>query len=98
MIQVPDRSQEGQETRPKKLKNMSNTGNKSTKKMISGVVDSTLYQLSVSDNKSDGEDNKNSSQAYSANADKKARFKSILKKSRINLPIRVYGIYLLRLT
>ena len=37
---------------------MSNTENKSVKKMNSGVVDSALYQLTVSDNKYDGEDKK----------------------------------------
>ena len=66
--------------------------------MISVAMAWALSQLAGSDKEYDKKEKKKPAQSYSTNADKKVRFKSILKKFRIKLPIRVYVIYLLRLT
>ena len=50
--------------------------------MMSAAVDSALSQLFGSEKKSDGEENKKPSQAYSTNADKKLHLKFILNKSK----------------
>ena len=52
------------------------------KNIISTEVTSALSQLAGSDNKSDGEGNKNLAQESSTNANKKVCLKSIPKKAK----------------